>query len=486
MPGTLTDQNGKIVYYEIRLNQTLFDYIVNKQFYNANQQAQAKLISAPAGSMVIKAAWRQLQPGEGNNYLVVNAYVSDHPDRTKANYQLKKMGLVGLHIMHKTPAAPQWIWSTHEQVQNLSSIHPSFYNPACDTCPVNKQTKPGTPNQVKRATPIDAATQTLNKNIQASLGKAKLSKYELIGAQWPIPPTAQDTNPPTVFAVAPAILANSTMETFIQKSSSCMGCHAMARSTNPNQFVSADFSFTFDDARPVLRSNGITLPPQQNEQIYPAKKWQSILLGYNLAINTYEMLPQNVPVSKLHCGSCHLDAGTNPNAAWWVGMRDSSNYPTVQNITNRINQCFTNSLNGIALCPDTVTTNVNMNALIDYMSWLDTQAKSLPQPLNPFPSIPALTPDTLQGKKIFLQKCAFCHQRDGQGRYASNTYYRPALWGARSYNQNAGFYGHVDWLAAFIHGNMPLGSGGVLTPQEATDLAYYIKGKPRPVKKTKK
>lgn len=485
LPGTLTDQNGKMVYYEIRLNETLFDYVVQNQLYNANQQGQAKLISAPAGSMIIKAAWRQLEPGEGQNYLVVDAYVSDNPDRTKAKYQLKKMGLVGLHIMHKTPSAPQWIWSTHEQVQNLSSIHPSFYNPACDTCPVNQQTEAGIPNQVKRATPIAAATQALNNSIQALLGKAKLSQYELIGAQWPIPPAAQDTNPSTVFAVQPSILANSTMETYIQKSSSCMGCHAMARSTNPNQFVSADFSFTFDDARPVLSSNGIKLPPQNNRS-YSSKQWQSILLGYNLSISTYEMLPKNVPVAKLHCGSCHLDAGTNPNAAWWVGMRDSSNYPTRQDITHRINQCFTNSLNGVALCPDTVTSNVQMNAFIDYMSWLDTQAKNLPKPLNPFPTIPVLTPDTIKGKKVFLQKCAFCHQRDGQGRYASNTYYRPALWGAKSYNQSAGFYGHVDWLAAFIHGNMPLGSGGELTPQEATDLAYYIKGKPRPVKKTAK
>lgn len=486
LPGTLTDQNGNIVYYEIRLNQTLFDYVVGNQFYNANQQAQAKLISAPAGSMIIKAAWRQLEPGEGKNFLVINAYVSDHPDRTKAKYQLKKMGLVGLHIMHKTPSAPQWIWSTHEQVQNLSSIHPSFYNPACDTCPINKQTEPGTPNQVKRATPIAAATQSLNKSIQTLLGAAKLSQYELIGAQWPIPPMAQDTNPATVFDVTPAILANSTMETYIQNSSSCMGCHAMARSTNPNQFVAADFSFTFDDARPIIKNNGIALPPKQNGTIYPAKRWQSILLGYNLAIRTYEMLPQNVPVAKLHCGSCHLDAGTNPNAAWWVGMRDSSNYPTRKDITNRINQCFTNSLNGIALCPDTVTTNKDMNALIDYMSWLDTQAKNLPKPLNPFPTIPTLTPDTIRGKKIFLQKCAFCHQRDGQGRYASNTYYRPALWGAHSYNQSAGFYVNMSMLSEFIHGNMPLGSGGVLTAQEATDLAYYIKGKPRPRKTTTK
>ena len=484
LPGTLTDQDSNIVYYEIRLNEVLFDYIVQNGYYNASTQAKAKLISAPAGSMLIKAAWKQLDFNEAKNYLVVDAYVSDQPDRKKAKYQLKKMGLVGLHIMHKTPDAPQWIWSTHEQVQNLQGIHPSFNNPDCTSCPVNQQTKPGTPNQVVRDNTIDPATQQLNKEVQGLLGGAKLAQYELIGAQWPIPSMKRDSNPNTVFEVAPALLANSTMETYIQNSSSCMGCHAMARSANPAEFVTADFSFTFSDARPVLAINKIALPPQQNGSIYPAQQWKSIVRGYDLAIRTYELLPKNVPVAKLHCGSCHLDAGTDPDAAWWVGMRDSSNYPTRQDITHRINQCFTNSLNGVALCPDTATNNPDMNALINYMSWLDTQAKTIPRPKNPFPAIPTLAGDTIRGKSIFLQKCAFCHQRDGQGRYESNTYYRPALWGPKSYNQSAGFYQEVGMLAAFIHGNMPLGSGGVLTPQEATDLAYYILGKRRPIKKT--
>ena len=41
------------------------------------------------------------------------------------------MGLVGLHIAHKTQHAPQWIWSTFEQVDNYKGPDPSFNDPAC-------------------------------------------------------------------------------------------------------------------------------------------------------------------------------------------------------------------------------------------------------------------------------------------------------------------------------------------------------------------
>src|ERR1700738_1493664 len=32
-----------------------------------------------------------------------------------------RVGLVGLHIVQKTPTRPQWIWSTFEQVDNVPS-----------------------------------------------------------------------------------------------------------------------------------------------------------------------------------------------------------------------------------------------------------------------------------------------------------------------------------------------------------------------------
>ncbi|AEE53859.1 c-type cytochrome [Haliscomenobacter hydrossis] len=470
LPGTLTDQNGNLVYYEIRLNKILFDYIYQKGFYNAPVQVQAQSITAPAGSMIVKAAWRQVDSSEAPNFLVVDAYISDNPDRSKAKYQLKKMGLVGLHVMRKTPDAPQWIWSTHEQVQNVSSIHPSFYNPACKNCPVNEQTQPGTPNQVKRTTAIPLATQNLNQIVQKLLGSAKLSQYELVGAQWPVPPVNRDSIPSTVFEVVPTLLANTTMETFIQGTSSCMGCHAMARNVNPDTFISADFSFTFGDARPQLVNKVIPLPPSQNGSIYPPNQWKSIVLGYQLAANTYELLPKFVPTAKLHCGSCHLAVGTDPRAAWWVGMRAPNKYPTLKDLTQRINNCFTNSLNGVALCADTDTTNTKMNAIIDYMAWLDVQAKKVPdRPASPYPYIPQnLTGDSLRGKAIFVQKCAFCHGKDGQGRYGSNVYYRPALWGSHSFNKSAGFYAYPELMAAFIHGNMPLGSGVSLRHKKPT------------------
>ena len=34
----------------------------------------------------------------------------------------RTMGLVGLHIVSKTPARPQWIWSTFEQVDNVPVV----------------------------------------------------------------------------------------------------------------------------------------------------------------------------------------------------------------------------------------------------------------------------------------------------------------------------------------------------------------------------
>lgn len=40
------------------------------------------------------------------------------------------------------------------------------------------------------------------------------------------------------------------MESFAQKTSSCIGCHAMARTLKPDTFVSADFTFTLNNAKP--------------------------------------------------------------------------------------------------------------------------------------------------------------------------------------------------------------------------------------------
>lgn len=319
--------------------------------------------------------------------------------------------------MQKTKGAPQWVWSTFEHADNVDGERPSFFDPACHGCEVNRQTFPGVPNQVRRTTPIQSKPPVcnagtfvddiadLNRRVGAALAEQRtpLANYLLVSTQWP---TFSGT-PSTVFT--------------------------------------------------VRRAREITL-------------------------NTYEMLPPPQVVAKLHCGSCHLDAGTNVRAAWWVGSSDR--YPTRSKLFARINHCFTNSMNGNAICDSDADCerNADMMALVEYIEDLTgkwhAEHPNEPAPCA-FPTIPQLTGDPDAGGLIYQQKCAFCHGANGEGRYESGTYYRPALWGDDSFNTSAGMAKPAT-LAAFIHANMPLGSGGELTPQEAWNLAAFIDGKTRP------
>jgi hypothetical protein len=152
-----------------------------------------------------------------------------------------------MHIAHKSTSSPQWIWSTFEQVDNLSvsdvapadgkpsNRKPSLFNPGCEICVPNQPPifsgghwAMSPPTQVWRAIPIPADKQALNAEAQAALGQAGsvLRYYQLIDTQWPtqpnVPPTpwtaglpgAVDNKPggnPT-----PVFLTNITMETYFQ------------------------------------------------------------------------------------------------------------------------------------------------------------------------------------------------------------------------------------------------------------------------------
>lgn len=495
LPKSLKDQHGEQVYFEIRLNRVFFDYLVENKLYDAAIQEKLTSLQAPAGSIIVKAAWRVLGPDE-NDFYSTDAMVPDRRASGASSLRRVKVGLVGFHLMHKTPSAPQWIWSTFEHVRNVQGTNASFHSDRCTDCAVNIQTPDGVPNQVTRVVPIPGADPdcestkeaqdnlvAMNKIVRAGLEPSAFQHYEQIGTQWPVLSPDRQGATPTDFEVRPALLGNTTLETFIQDSSSCMGCHAMARTVRLDQFVSSDFSFTLAQARPDQKAPGVIDPPKSPIKDHDVADWASILRGYQIATNTYETLPDTLNSSKLHCQSCHIDAGGNPKASWWVGMRENNKYPVKSQLMDRINQCFTKSMNGSPL--DKL--NPDMNALISYMSWLDGQAKDrkLAMPNSAFPECPEPQPTKTspsRGGEIYLQKCAFCHGADGQGRYESGTYYRPALWGDHSFNQQAGMYSKPDYLPAFLKANMPFGSGGELTDQEAWDLAAYIKEQKRPSK----
>lgn len=289
--GPLVDQqNGRYVRYEIRINRDTYDYIVQNTLYNKEgQQAFTKLIqfpsganpsaqnqNPPVGAIVIKAAWKVIDPASGDipgRFHKVQAYVytraSDDPP-TQPSCELKTMGLVGFHIAHKTDSAPQWVWSTFEQVDNVrvgpnapQGTRANFYDPS-STYPVNTPPpRPWNPNavlppdkrsQVKRDIPIDDATAALNAQWQAWLrGVNKDSVwqyYELISTQWPTQPKNSPTGPKAAGEPAPVFLANATLETYIQGktpnvSSSCIMCHNNATTTN-SKF--SDFTYLLERA----------------------------------------------------------------------------------------------------------------------------------------------------------------------------------------------------------------------------------------------
>jgi cytochrome c len=288
--------------------------------------------------------------------------------------------------------------------------------------------------------------------------------------------------------VRPPVLANTTMESFVQPTSTCMGCHASARTVNPFAFVSSDFSFTLNNARPAPSNPNVIAPPRQPVTDWDRQNWDAVMRGYRLATQTYELLPTHVPQARLHCSSCHLNAGGNRAAAWWVNL--SREYPRPPDLQNRINGCFERSLNGKPLCtprgyptpgdPPSCETSADMHALTAYMDWLTAQWNDPHTTTHGFPPISPLSGDVARGEHVYTQKCAVCHGADGQGRYDHGIYYRPALWGPSSFNHGAGMFAAPPDLAAFVRWNMPLGAGGLLTDQEAWDVEAFIHSKPRP------
>ncbi len=500
-PVTLTDSKGRPTYFEVRVNKVAYDAIASGKWWDANRQNGLDRVGFPAGTIIAKAAWTPIDEADKSRFESMEACLCDaKPAQGEPACAMRQVGLVGFHLMSKTKSAPQWIWSTYEQKDNVGVPHATYANPKGSATP-NLQTAPGVPNQLTRVIPIPSQEpickntyesidniQRLNHDMQKALHPAPLANYMLINTQWPLAalaaPADKGRAPHTVFKVRPELLGNTTLESFIQDTSSCMGCHSMARTQRPGRFVSSDFTFVLNDAAPSL-PNPLVMPgPVQSE--VAAQVWH----GHQLVNKTYEMLPSNAK-AKLHCSSCHLDGGRNVNAAWFRGAvaYQDKNLPD-GGIARRINQCFTNSLNGTALCtpdvpgqptpPNACSGNEAMQSIIAYMKWIDAQPSTIPAPPSPFPPIPnTRLGEAGNGERIYMQKCAFCHGDKGQGRYQEEVYFRPALWGPHSFNKQAGMDTHAD-LARFVYSNMPLHSGGELTAQESSDLACFIDGKERP------
>ncbi len=225
--------------------------------------------------------------------------------------------------------------------------------------------------------------------------------------------------------------------------------------------------------------------------------------GFRLFMNTTDQAPQFTK-NRVQCNNCHLNGGQRELAMPLVGV--ASVFPEYNNregrmitLEDRIVGCFQRSENATgAELPDggksrTLTSerrtpdpeSREVVALAAYITWLsegfahgDTLRWRGHNIIPADRRIPVAQLSRARGKTLFLDKCAACHGRDGQGVQIGDKKAGP-LWGPASWNDGAGA-ARVYTLAGMIRYTMPYLNPGSLTDEEAQQIAAFINSMPRP------
>ena len=181
--------------------------------------------------------------------------------------------------------------------------------------------------------------------------------------------------------------------------------------------------------------------------------------------------------NKLSCNDCHLDGGTAAYAVPLIGVaglfpRYSKRAGHSISLQRRIQECFTRSEAGASPPAD----SPQLEALVAYIEWLSRHRRHGNASTRPLlVHLPALTGNPARGKAIYISRCSACHGANGAGLAPII----PPLWGRDSYNAGAGM-NNPSKMAAFVVRNMPKGHPGILTPQQAYDIAAYVHSMPHP------
>jgi hypothetical protein len=265
--SVLIAQNGTFVRYIAAYNQTEFNQILGDQLYLAANLPQNK--NPPGTSIVfkdnsldIKSAWIDMANiAHPERYHTRLAWLVD-PISGQCSQTPVTVGLVGLHIVQKTPTRPQWIWSTFEQIDNVPPPNYAPPTPPSQNFTFNdgtsapmpgriptdfiwsnaqKATKPPPPVNIQRLTPVNSSTMSTNAIWQSTL-RAKNSVwqyYQLTMTQWPTPGNTP-ANPGTPNFTIPgtahpgSAFANTVLETWDQTNlrTGCMNCHTSVQNND--------------------------------------------------------------------------------------------------------------------------------------------------------------------------------------------------------------------------------------------------------------
>lgn len=276
--GPLVAQNTTYVRYLTGFNNKEFQQILdNKWYLRSKLPMPPNGITFNNGALDVKSAWIDMTGiAHPEHYYVRTAHVLD-PVTGKCSDL--KVGLVGLHIVQKTPTRPQWIWSSFEHVDNVPLALPSAaesfaFNdgkgtamPPTNPYSLSRVLLPPTaaPFNVTRVKPIHPSTIKTNDAYHAALDKKSIWRfYQLVVTQWPTTPNKPNLTgePKNTFPGLPpndaTVFANVTMETFEQRGvfTSCMACHNATM--KPTDFIWSlnDHAFPPSSATPnVLMRN---------------------------------------------------------------------------------------------------------------------------------------------------------------------------------------------------------------------------------------
>ena len=123
-----------------------------------------------------------------------------------------------------------------------------------------------------------------------------------------------------------------------------------------------------------------------------------------------------------------------------------------------------------------------MTAILTYMQWLSREVPT-GQSVTGRGFLGIATrrrAGAARGTVLYGEHCASCHGKSGAGRGAiGSADFVPPLWGPNAFNIGAGM-ARLNNAAGFIKANMPLGVGGSLDDQAASDIAAYVIKQPRP------
>jgi hypothetical protein len=253
----IVDQNGRFARYGINVSQAEYQYLLDNNLWTSAGQDAAPSISFPAGqrngpigSIEYKSAWKILGKGDDPSHFFTQEAIiyNDQPLCPKGQKcpdpepspekQPVLVGLIGLHIVHKTASNTGWVWATFEQDENDTK---SFFNPHCVSCAVNTpptlqpyreldaQGHPlNPPTQIKSipTDPDDTNASELNTTFQGYLKGTPWAHYKLVSAQW--------MGEFSVTPFKPQQMGNNVMETYVTPGPSTYGClqchgHAIAR-----------------------------------------------------------------------------------------------------------------------------------------------------------------------------------------------------------------------------------------------------------------